>query len=543
MTQSKALSNRQIARAALIVLFGFLASGVLGFIRTAVIAATFGAGAALDTFLAAQRIPEIIFVLVAGGALGSSFIPVFARLREQDDGETGAWKLASATMTLTALAAAVLGAIVAIAAPWLVPLMLPDSAPDAQALAVSLTQLMMVTPVIFAISGLIMGILQTHQLFLLPSIAISMNNVGLIIGALFIAPALPTVDGVAQVGDANVYGLAYGAILSAILHLAVQLPGLLKIGARLRVLPNFRVDGVAEVLKLMGPRVLGLAVVQVNFLVNIFFTSGMVAGSLTALTTAFTLMFFALGIIGQSIGSAVFPSLSALAAADDMDGFKQRLVGAMRGVLFLSFPAMVAMILLGEPIVSIFERDAWTPESTAATAWALAFYAVGIAGFSLLEVLSRAFYALEDTWTPVKIGIAAMVSNIVLSIVFIQFIGEPGNLARGPFAGLALANASTTLVEALALWWLLRRRIGARGTERGINDGQIIGGAVRALLASLGMGATMWTVARAMSDVQGIVVAIVAVAVGGAVFFGLSLALGMDEAKAVPDMVLKRVRR
>ncbi len=130
-----------------------------------------------------------------------------------------------------------------------------------------------------------------------------------------------------------------------------------------------------------------------------------------------------------------------------------------------------------------------------------------------------------------------------LSIVFIQFIGEPGNLARGPFAGLALANASTTLVEALALWWLLRRRIGERGTVRGINDGHIIGGAVRALLASLGMGAVMWVVARAMSDVQGIVVAIVAVAVGGVVFFGLSLALGLDEAKAVPQMVLRRIRR
>ncbi|RMG84809.1 MAG: hypothetical protein D6712_10620, partial [Chloroflexi bacterium] len=310
VSQTRALNNREIARAAIIVLLGFLASGVLGLVRTAVIAGTFGTGAALDAFLAAQQIPELIFVLVAGGALGSSFIPVYARLREHDD-DTAAWRLASATMTLSALAAAVLGIVLALTAPLYIPLLMPDSAPEVQALAANLTRLMMVTPVIFAISGLIMGLLQAHQLFLLPSVAISMNNIGLMIGALIIARMLPADTGIAQVGGANVYGMAYGAILSALLHLAVQLPGLKQIKAQLRLLPNWRVKGVMEVLRLMGPRVLGLAVVRVNFLVNIFFTSAMIEGSYTALYTAFTLMFFVLGVIGQSIGSAVFPSLAA----------------------------------------------------------------------------------------------------------------------------------------------------------------------------------------------------------------------------------------
>lgn len=567
MMRSKALTNSQIVRAALIVLLGFLASGVLGFVRTLILSAQFGAGEALDAFLAAQRIPETIFVLVAGGALGSSFIPVFARLRERDDDEHSAWQLASATMTLTAFAAAVLGVIVIIAAPTLVTnFLMPDSPPDVQQLTASLTQWMMITPVIFAISGLIMGILQAHQLFLLPSLAISMNSIGLIIGALVIAPLLPTapitdlhnrmfvaqmatglpaiqISSVAQVQNANVYGLAIGAILSALLHLVVQLPGLWRIRARLRVLPSFRVEGVVEVLRLMGPRVLGLAVVQVNFMVNIFFTSGMEAGSLTALTTAFILMFFVLGIIGQSIGSAVFPSLSALAAEKDMDGFKERLAGAMRGVLFLSFPATVILIVLGEPIVSLLERDAWTSQATAATAWAMGFYALGIAGFTLLEVLSRAFYALEDTWTPVRIGIAAMVSNIILSIVFIQVIGEPGNVARGPFAGLALANAVTTLVEAGALWWLLRRRIGTDGAVTGLNDRHILKGAVKALAASLVMGVAIVISTAVLSDMRGLMQAVIGAGIGGIVFFGLSFALGLEEARAVPMMVLRRVRR
>ena len=464
MTESKALDNRQVIEKALIVLFGFLASGLLGFVRTAVLAGQFGAGAALDSFIAAQRIPEIIFTLVAGGALGSSFIPIYAKYRQQSPQQ--AWQLASAVMTLSAMAAALLGLLVALFAPQLVRIvLLPGRPAEGQQLAVEMVRLMMLTPFIFSISGLVMGILQSHGAFWLPAIAISMNHIGIMFGALVIAPLLPAHPNVGQVGNLNALGLAYGAVLSAALHLAVQLPGLYRMKAKLLPLLSWSLPGVTDVLRLMGPRVLGLAVVQVNFLVGINLASNMVAGSLVALSTAFTLMFVAIGIIGQSIGSAVFPTLAALGAAGDLDGFKDRLSSAMRNVLYLSFPATAALILLGEPLVSLYERGEWTAESTAATTWALTFYAVGIAGFTLLEVLSRAFYALEDTRTPVAVGILAMFANIALNLVFIQFIGDPADLARGAFAGLALANAVTTICESLALWWLMRRRLLRRDSQ------------------------------------------------------------------------------
>ena len=214
----------------------------------------------------------------------------------------------------------------------------------------------------------------------------------------------------------------------------------------------------------MAPRMLGLAVARINFLVNAAFTSAMVVGSISALTTAFTLLFFALGIIGQSLGSALFPTLAALAAENDMTGFRARLVSGLRSALFLAIPATVMLIMLGEPLVTtLFERGEWRAESSAATAWALAFYATGMTGFVVLELLSRAFYALEDTRTPVTIGVAALLANILLSLLFIRVLGEPDSLARGPFAGLALANALATNLEALLLWWLLRRRLGSLG--------------------------------------------------------------------------------
>lgn len=531
---AKVLDNRQILRAALVVLVGFLASGVLGLVRTAVIAGMFGTSNMLDAFFAAQRIPEMLFNLVAGGALGSAFIPVFAKYLSDESQQAQAWKLASATMTLSAGAAGVLALIAFIGAPILVPVFLaPDSVGIyVQSLTIDLMRLMLVTPIIFSISGLLMGILNAHQIFVLPALAISMNNIGLIVGALLIAPLLPSADGMP-----SVYGLAWGAVLGAALHLAVQLPALRGIGARLRFLPDVRVEGVWQVLSLMAPRVLGLAIVQINFIVNVRLSLPMIEGSTVALTTAFSLMFFALGIIAQSVGTALFPTLSALAAQNDMEGFRGRLAAAMRSVLFLSIPATVVMILLGEPLVALIaQRGAWTPESTSATAWALAFYALGLAGFSLLEVLSRAFYALSDTWTPVWVGTLTMFANIALSLVLIRFIGDPNSLTRGAFGGLALANALTTLIESLVLWGLLRRRIG------GIQDAWVLDGVWRTALATFALALALWGL-RALPLTQSWLVLLVGGVVGALVFFGAGYLLKIGEVVSVPRLILSRLKR
>jgi putative peptidoglycan lipid II flippase len=552
---SFALSNRQIFRAAVVVVLGFLASGVLGLVRTAVFSSTFGAGDALDAFTAANRVPELLYVLVAGGALGSSFIPVFARFLANGD-ETSAWRLASAVMSCTALVAAVFTVVVALLAPVVVPtLLIPGKAPQVQALTTALTQLMLITVVIFTVSGLLMGILNARQLFLLPSLALSMNNLGQIFGALVLVRLFPMYG--LDFGDqlaphftdllarglpadhlTGTYGLALGAVLGAALHLAIQLPGLPRVRAKLRLLPNPRIPGVREVLLLMLPRVFGLAVTQINFLVNILLTSYMVQGSLTALTIAWTLMFFVLGVIAQSVGTAVFPSLSALAAEGNLPGFKDRLASVLRGVLFLALPATAGLIVLGQPAIRVvYERGAWTAEHSEATAWALSFYALGIAGHALLEVLSRAFYALSDTKTPVLVGIGSMVANIVLSLIFIRFIGEPGSLSRGEFAGLALANSLTTLLEGAALWLLLRRRIG------GIQDRLVLDGAARALIAAVGMAVAVLLALRLVEGQPALITTIFGLLVGLTSFFLLALVLGIDEARNVPLAVLRRGRR
>lgn len=529
---ARALNNRQILRAAGVMILGFMTSGLLGLLRQAIVNAIFGPSAAMDAFTAAQRIPELLFVLVAGGALGSSFLPIYVRKLNQNDAES-AWRLASATLTLVLIIGTAVALLFVILAPFLMPIMIPNDPPEMQALATSLTQIMLITVALFGVSGVAMALLNAHQSFLLPALAPSMYNVGLIIGAALLAPLL-SVD-----GQPNIYGLAWGAVLGALLHLGVQIPGIRRIGARLQLLPDPRIAGVRDVLLLMLPRLLAQGIAQVNFIVNVAFTSGMVEGSRTVLTNAWTLMFTVLGVIGQSIGAAVFPSLAALGTAGDLDGFKDRLAGALRGVLFLSFPAAVGLIILGQPIVALlFERGQWTAEDSAGTAWALAFYALGIPGFALLEVLSRAFYALEDTRTPVIAASVSLICNIILSFVLIRVMGDPASLARGPFAGLALANAVTTLLEGLALWGLLRRKIG------GGKDRYVVDGALRALGAASGMGVVVWGVqeiARSLNN--SVITTVIGASVGAIAFFGLALLLRIEEARTIPDLILKRLRR
>ena len=539
MTQSDALDNREIIEKAVIVLAGFVASGLLGLARLAVVGAQFGTGAAYDAFAAAQQLPESVFVLVAGGALGSSFIPIYAKYRVID--QEAASRLASAVMTLSATGAALLGLLVHAFAPQLVTLVLyRERSHEEQQLMIDMIRLMMLTPFIFSISGLLMGLLQSHAAFWLPAIALSMNNIGIIIGALLIAPALSPHPDVGQVGDLNIMGLAYGAVLSALLHLLVQLPGLVKLPTRLRPLLAPRVPGVADVLRLMLPRVFGLAVVQINFHVNIILANTMVVGSVGAVRYAFMLTFFALGVIAQSQGSAVFPTLAALKAEGDYDSFKDRLSRAMRNVLCLSFPASALLIVLGEPLVSVLQRGEWTSDSTSAVAWALGFYAVGIGGFALLEVLSRAFYALEDTRTPALAGALAMLSNIALNLLFIQIIGDPNSLARGAFAGLALANALTTMVEALALWWLIRRRLSRLGSSPGIHDREVLTSAGGSLLLSLLMAIVLWLLTLAL-PAGGFTLALGGCALAATVFFGGGYLFDISEIRPLLEPFVRRL--
>lgn len=520
----EALSGGRMARAALVVMLAYVASAALGLVRQSLVGATFGASGDLDAFFAATRIPELLFNLIAGGALGSAFIPVFTGFLARGERDA-AWRLASAVLTLWTAAAALLAAAMFVLAPEVVrAVLLPGDAPDKQRLAVELLRIMLSTVVIFSLSGLLMAILNARQHFWRPAFALSLYNLGIIGGVVFLA------------GPLGIHGVAWGTVIGALLHAGIQIPGLRRVDARLHFSLNIHTPGVLRVLGLMLPRIVGQAVVQINFVVITAFTSFMVDGAQVSIGTAFTLMFTVLGILGQSIGTAAFPSLAALASTEDWDGFRRLLGGVLRSVLFLAIPATVGLILVAEPLVRVlFERGRWLPEATAGTAWALQFFALGLAAHALLEILARSFYALQDTWTPVIVGVITMAINVLLDVLLIRVIGEPGSLARGPFAGLALAMSVATALEAATLWLLLRRRIG------GIEGRRVWALAWRAALAAAGMGALVWGALTLTERLVPVIGLLLAAALGVSAYFGLSMALGLEEALTAPRLILRRL--
>jgi putative peptidoglycan lipid II flippase len=498
----------------------FVVSRALGLMREMVISHQFGTGGDLDAYLAAFRIPDILFQVVAGGALASAFIPTFASSWAQDD-ENGAWRLASSIINLVLAVTTGLAILAAVLAPWLVRTVIaPGFGPARQALTANLMRLMLLTPVIFGVSGVLMGILNARQHFLLPALAPILYNLGIIAGAIFLAPAM------------GVYGLAVGVVAGALGHLLVQIPGLVRYGMRYTATFGLRDAGVHEVGRLMLPRMVGLAAVQLNFLVNTILASSLVPGSLAALNYAWLLMLLPQGVFAQAVATAAFPTFSAQAASDQQGEMRSTLAATLRAVLYLALPAAVGLIVLREPLVEIiFQRGEFTALSTQRVAWALGFFTLGLPAHSVVEITVRAFYALHDTRTPVAVGIGAMGLNIVLSLLFIQVFQRMGWMGTG---GLALSNSLATTVEMIVLLGILRRRL------EGLEGRQMAGSLARTGFAALVMGGVSGALASLLAGSPVLLTAGVAVVAGAAVYLGVSLAIGAAEPRAVWRMVRYR---
>ncbi len=455
-----------MARAAALVMFFFVLSRALGLVREVVIGAQFGTSAELDSYLAAFRVPDLLFQLMAGGALASAFIPTFT-VRLARGGREAAWRLASIVVNLVVIVMAIAAVVAMAIAPWLVDTALaPGFTPAQQALTVELMRILMVSTILFAVSGLVMGALNAVQHFLLPAAAPVVYNLAIIGGALFLSPTL------------GVRGLAIGVLVGAVGHLLIQVPGLVQVGARYWPVLDRHDPGVREIAVLMGPRVLGLAAVQLNFWVNTALASTLSPGHLAALSYGWLLMLLPQGVFAQAVATVAFPTFAAQVANNDLGAMRRTFGMTLRSILFFTIPASVGLILLATPLVTaLFQRNAFTAESTALVVTALQFYTLGLVAHSVVEIVARAFYALHDTATPVSVGVGAMALNVVLSFLLLI------PMAQG---GLALANSIATTLEMVLLLWLLRRRLG------GLAGRALLGAVLRIAAASAVLGIVVW---------------------------------------------------
>jgi putative peptidoglycan lipid II flippase len=514
--------GRTLAMAGLIVSAAFLLSRVLGFVRVTVIVAAFPDAADLDTFFAAFRLPDLVFQLVAAGALGSALIPVLSGLLA-NQATARAWRVASTVTNLMLVALVVLAVTLSIAAPVLVPAITPGFDAIQTARTVELTRIMLLSPIFLALGAMATSLLNASGRFAAAAIAPVVYNLAIIGGAILLAPTF------------GVVGLAAGVVAGSLAHLLVQLPGLRRIGFTYEPIADLSDDQSRQALRLMGPRAIGLGASQITFVVVTSLATTLGTGAVTAFNAAFTLLQIPIGVIGVPLGVVVFPSLSREAATGREVEYVGLVTRGMRLLLYVMLPIAGLLAILRRQVVAIL-FPGLDPATAELTANALLYFVIGLAAHALIAVLARAFYARQDTRTPVAAAVLAVVVNTTLATVLVAPLG---------LGGIALAIALAAWLEAILLVVLLTRRLPALGI------GDVVRVGLEAALATVVAGALGLVVLYGIDGFIGadpswlaLVAQSVLVAVAfGVVYLALSLALRIPELPSIISVMTDLLRR
>ena len=511
-----------LARSAAIIAVAFVMSRFLGLFREVIVAYHFGTGGISDAYVAAFRIPDLLFLVIMAGSFGSAFIPVFAGYMGRGD-EERAWRLASAVITWSVLIVAGMAALIFIGAgPLVRSFVVPGLEPEFQQTTINLMRLLLLSPILLGLGIASKGILEAQDHYVLPALAPLVYNLSIIAGGVFLVPFF------------GIYALAIGVVVGAACHFAVQMPGLLRSGIQFSPTLNRATNGLGTVWKLLLPRVLGQAAFQINFIVVTFFASSVSIGAAAALNFAWQLLMLPHGVLALSISTVIFPSMSRLYDQGRLDELRLLFFQAMRPLLFLTVPASIGLFAFRVPIIRVTLRfGSFDERSVRLVASAVAFFALGLIFYAFVEVLTRVFYAMRDTKTPVIAGLTTIVLNIGLCALLVGPLG---------IAGLALSLSLTTAFEGVILIAVLMVRLGFRDAGLGFwlfrltLAGAVIATVVAGLIGPLDAvtrGETASPVAR---------MAFLTAAIGiAAVAYGLAaLMTGLPEARRVMAVAASR---
>lgn len=436
----KAVKSPGLLRSGALVSVMTLLSRVLGLMRDIVIAGLFGAGAGADAFFVAFKIPNFLRRLFAEGAFNQAFVPVLSEYRSQRDRTAvrGLIDSVAGTLGLT-LAGITLVAIVA--APLLVWVFAPgfSQLPEKQALTAEMLRITFPYLLLISLTAFAGSILNSYDRFAIPAFTPVLLNLSLIGTALWLTPYM----------DEPVMALAWGVLIAGCAQLFFQLPFLARIGLMPRPKVRWKDEGVRRIMKLMAPALFGVSVSQINLLLDTVLASFLISGSVSWLYYSDRLVELPLGVFGIAVATVILPSLSTKHAEKSGEAFAKTLDWAVRMILLIAVPAALALIVLAEPLLfTLFQYGAMTVHDVDMAALSLRAYAVGLMAFMLIKVLAPGFYARQDTKTPVKIGIIAMVANMVFNLMLVFWLDH---------AGLALATSLSAFLNAGLLWYTLRR--------------------------------------------------------------------------------------
>jgi len=483
-----------------------LLSRVLGFLRDMVIARYFGAEAATDAFFVANRVPNLLRRLFAEGAFSQAFVPVLTeyRTRETEAATRELIDRVAGTLGVVLLGVTAVGMI---SAPLLVLAFAPGwmDQPEQRVLAGDMLRITFPYILFISLTALAGSILNTYGRFGVPAFTPVFLNLSIIAAAIWLAPHL----------ERPITALAWAVLIAGVVQLAFQLPFLRRLKRLPRPRWGWRHGGVRRVMGLMLPAIFGSSVAQINILFDTLIASFLAVGSVSWLFYADRLLEFPLGIFGIALGTVILPSLSRRHAENAPEAFSQTLDWALRWVMVIGVPAAAGLLLLSEPILTtLFQYGEFTPRDARMAAWALMAYSLGLLGFMLVKVLTPGYYARQDTRTPVRIAVIAMVSNMVLNIAFVVPMVQLG--FQAPHVGLAVATALASFINAGLLWRGLRRSgvwIPSAGWTLLLLRVALACAAMVVVLVLLGAPAAQWSSWAAADRVLQLAVSIIAAVV------------------------------
>lgn len=526
------MEPRRVIHSAMMVGAFTSLSRVLGMVRDLLTAGMFGTSLQMSAFVVAFRIPNLFRRLFGEGALSSAFIPVFMEVRK-NEGEAAAHRFASRVISLAGVGLLVLTAAGILAAGFL----LRGAEEGTQrALILPLTQIMLPYMVLICLVALCAAVLNSYHHFTTPALSPSLMNLTWIFTVLVICPMF------GETLEEKIYGLAWGVLLSGLIQFVVQIPALRRQQFDYRFTLAWDDPRITQVFLLMGPSTIGLAVTQINTMINSLLAAGIADWAASALFYSERLLYLPQGILATAMSTVLMPVFASHAAEKRNEQILGTMNHSLRVLMFVMTPAAIGLFLLARPIVQmLFEWGQFDPQSTALTTIALQCYAPGLLFFSFSKVFVPAFYAHQDTRTPVKIGILSVALNLTLNIIFIYTL--PLNIKH---AGLAASTVIAELFNGAALAWLVHRRLGSPGWRT------LAGSAMRSFAAALSMGVFIWFIAPPLATMFGGLlpqklaqIAAVLLTIGGgmAVYLIAARLFGCAELNEVLQAVRRRRQR
>ncbi|MCP4417767.1 MAG: murein biosynthesis integral membrane protein MurJ [Chloroflexi bacterium] len=498
--------THQLLRSSVLVIL-FLGLGkVTGLVRLQLVARVFGTSAEYDAFTAANQLPEVFFVLIAGGSLAAAFIPVYSHYLNNESRKKSV-QLGNTVLTLVILLLGLVSAVGAIIAPWLTRVVLvPDFAPQAQQLTAVIMRVILIQTTIFGISGVLSSMLNAHQHFALPALAPLALDIGYVVGLYLFVPQL------------GIVGLAWGTVVGGILHIGIQLPALIKYRIGYRPALNWRLGGVQEIVRLMGPRIITLGTIQFADLFIIRLTSGLSEGSTSGYFYGYALMQLPETLFGTAIALVIFPTLAELFNAGKVKEMKETAVNALSIIWTLTIPAAALIVLLGQPAIAfLLEGDLFDANSTRLVFSVLLVFSIRLVSEATLEIVARLFYAQHDTRTPMFAYIGWLIVNVAIAYLLVDSLGV---------VGLAIASTVAFTLLSTVLFWLNR----LDGKQLGIVAG-------RALLATAVMTLIILGI-RQLID-SSVLFLLMAGSVGVVSYVALNLLLGGREIPSLLRLIRK----